>query len=381
MLPRYADEDKAKKEQSYSLRQLGLLRRRLLSLRKRVLLLLVVATAGVLAGAGYAIPRAIREHFVLSAAYQAYQELGMPADTIPVLIPVYSRPAYLQTVLQSLRVANHIEKVRKARRGLDNGDGIGQLRAHDTTRTNPAICVHVLQTVLIFSQDGSFPEITRLIESVNFTHVIHLRHNPPYWGLPSMLLRTDAPTASNVFFLLRFAMDWLRCPAAIVLESDIMLAPDGLDYFRWAHGQVVSDPELQERVFTINGYYELSRPDHDPYQFTTEEYGFMVWGWLCPGFSWPLIRSGWTWFGNWDITLEESVRKPSGKVSLSPVVSRTRNIGMQGINFDIRDPSEVKKWTSLYLPPAPIDFRDKRLRILPGRPNMPATAATPPDPQ
>jgi len=90
----------------------------------------------------------------------------------------------------------------------------------------------------------------------------------------------------------------------------------------------------------------------------------MVWGWLCPAHSWPMIRSGWTWFHNWDITLEERVRKPSGLVSLSPVVSRTRNIGMQGINFDVRNDSEAEKWTKLYITAESTDFRGRKPTLL-----------------
>lgn len=118
-----------------------------------------------------------------------------------------------------------------------------------------------------------------------------------------------------------------------------------------------------------------------------------VWGWLCPDFSWPRIKAGWTWFHNWDITMEESIRRPSGAwlraadglcrvarcaarqpveprlvlplsrpaglVSLSPMQSRTRNIGMQGINFNVNDPNEISKWHSLYIPNKPIDYSGK----------------------
>jgi len=132
-----------------------------------------------------------------------------------------------------------------------------------------------LQTVLVFSQDGGNPDVARLIEGVNFTRAIRLQHYPPYLGIPSYFVRTgawrprerrqvvrhvahprglpprricsshvavaacaDAPTAANVFYLLRFAMDYVGARAAIVLESDLILAPDGLDYFRWAYESV-----------------------------------------------------------------------------------------------------------------------------------------------
>jgi hypothetical protein len=231
---------------------------------------------------------------------------------------------------------------------------------HHRARVPPARA----QFVLVFSQDGRRQDIADAIASVGFTRTIHMLHSPPYGGVPSWFIRTDAPTASNVHFLLRFAFEYARAPAAIVLESDIMVGKDALRYFRWAHESVLADTDLRRSVFTINGYYERSTADGDLYAFTRREYGFMVWGWLCPAHSWPLIRSGWTWFHNWDITLEERVRRPSGLVSLSPAVSRTRNIGMAGINFNVHDPAEVARWEGLHVPNVTTDFTGRRPVLL-----------------
>lgn len=70
---------------------------------------------------------------------------------------------------------------------------------------------------------------------------------------------------------------------------------------------------------------------------------------MCPRASWERIYSGWTWFHNWDITLEYSVRRPSGLQSLTPNLSRMRNVGMQGINFNVQDPTEEARWQSVYM--------------------------------
>jgi hypothetical protein len=216
--------------------------------------------------------------------------------------------------------------------------------------------------VLVFSQDGSDAEVSALIEGArSIAPVVRLSHTPPYWGLPSRVIRTDAPTASNVHFLLTLAFEHVGARAAIVLESDIELGADGFDYFRWAYEAVARDAGLAARVFTVNGFHARSHPDADPFTVAADKHGFRVWGWLCPAWSWPRLKAGWTWFHNWDITVEESIRKPSGLLSLSPAVSRTRNIGMQGINFDIRDPEEVARWEGLYIPRAPTDFRGRPL--------------------
>jgi len=114
---------------------------------------------------------------------------------------------------------------------------------------------------------------------------------------------------------------------------------------------------------TINGYYEPSVKTNDPYTFSIHEYGFMVWGWLCPSWSYKDIKAGWTWFHNWDITVENNIRQPLQKYSLSPLISRTKNIGMKGINFDIQDPLEISKWENLYISSVPINYDNKILTI------------------
>lgn len=280
------------------------------------------------------------ENAELGRALAQWEELRgagkVTAATIPVLVPVYSRPEYLREVLQALKAAHNVEN-----------------------------------TVLVFSQDGQNEEVARLIAAVDFAPVLHLRHRQPYFGLPSLVLRTDAPTAANVFFLLSFAFEYARVRAAVVLESDIVPSPDFLDYFAWVEDALERDPDLRARVFTANGYYERSSPQlGDPFSVTTDEYGFMVWGWMCPGHSWPLIRDGWTWFHNWDITLEYSVRQPSGKVSLSPTISRMRNIGMKGINFNVNDPKETRRWLTLPVIAQHVNYAGQTLRVVPTRESL-----------
>lgn len=112
----------------------------------------------------------------------------------------------------------------------------------------------LLQTVLIVSQDGADSEVSKLIDSIDFMHVIHLRHSPPYPLIPRILLPSDTATAGNVWFLLRLAFEHLQVRAAVVLEADVTLSPDGLDYFRWAYEKTATNSRLREKVFSINGY-------------------------------------------------------------------------------------------------------------------------------
>ena len=93
----------------------------------------------------------------------------------------------------------------------------------------------------------------------------------------------------------------------------------------------------------------------------------MVWGWLCPRWSWQRLRDGWTWFHNWDINVEHSVRRPAGLVSLTPSVCRVKNIGMTGINFNVAasDVAAHQKFFGMYTPDRTFEFNKESLRFVP----------------
>ena len=187
-------------------------------------------------------------------------------------------------------------------------------------------------------------------------------HTQPYLNIPQRFYRTDAPTAANVKYLLTLAMEYLEASGAIVLESDIAPSPDFYRYFQWAGHHLARDPHLAQRVFTVNGFHHDSKASNDLFTMTADRYGFMVWGWLCPAHSWPLIRDNWTWYHNWDITMEYSIRRGvagNEKVSLSPMVSRVRNIGMTGINFNIPDKATQRRWLDLHAPAGPVKYKDE----------------------
>ena len=260
-----------------------------------------------------------------------------PRDAIPVLLPAATHPAYLAATLAALSRAR----------------GVGA-------------------TLLIASQDGDDAAVSAQLAAINFTTTLRLRHAPPLWGLPAALgLRSDAPTAANVFFLLRAAFDACGARAAIVLEADIEVAPDALDFFSWALDSAARDAALAPRLFTVSGFAERSAPpppgsgaaeDSRLFEVATDEAGFMVWGWAAPAQSWPQLRAAWTSYGNWDFAVERW-RRREGLISLAPAVSRTRHIGMQGINFNVQDAAEVRRWTGHYLPPHATEYAGREMRV------------------
>lgn len=79
---------------------------------------LALAVVAVLVPLLLTIGRGIRDVVELNRGLALYQSFGMPADTIPVLIPCYGRPHYLEQVLDALRKAHNVDKVRMTRARL-----------------------------------------------------------------------------------------------------------------------------------------------------------------------------------------------------------------------------------------------------------------------
>jgi len=267
-------------------------------------------------------------------------------DEIPILVPVYGRPEYLSKVLEALIHAKDVSK----------------------------------STVIFVSQDGSNPEINRLLQRAiddGDLPIVWMHHTRPFFGLlaqfikrclPTGTWKTDYATAANVYGLLYFGFEDLGSQAVIVLESDLEPSYDFYAYFKWAHIGVLQHQDHQERVWSINGYSKADQPaasqaalpatspmsspapgNVDPLYHLYAD-GFLVWGWCTSRRVWPLLRRGWTRFDNWDWAVQ-AARERSGRVSLSPRVTRIRNVGMKGINFDVRDGStEARQWLAVPLP-------------------------------
>lgn len=56
--------------------------------------------------------RAVIEQAEMRRATALYKELDLPRTTIPILMPAYSRAAYMREVLDSLKLASNVDKVR-----------------------------------------------------------------------------------------------------------------------------------------------------------------------------------------------------------------------------------------------------------------------------
>jgi hypothetical protein len=290
----------------------------------------VVLVVGAVVVGGWALLRALdtaAEQDEAARAVAAARTLGYKPDgpwPMVVLMPAHGRPAYLERVLHALAAAEHANR-----------------------------------TLVVVSQDGNDPAVSALLEAAALggagapLKLLRLRHRPPYWSLPSLVVRAEYATSANVRFLLSVAFDALQAPWAVVLESDLVPAPDALAYFAWAAGHFLL-PDAgpwADRVLCVNGFSDASRPGADPY--AVHPAPFVVWGWATARRLWPLFVAGWTRFDGWDYAVQR-LRVADHRFCVSPALSRIRNIGMQGINFNV-PPAEAARWDT-YLSPGPVPY-------------------------
>jgi hypothetical protein len=116
---------------------------------------------------------------------------------------------------------------------------------------------------------------------------------------------------------------------------------------------------LNYSLFTINGFQMNSRKDSDPKTFTED--GFVVWGWMMTQARWPIVKDEFTWFGNWDHQMQK-IRQDHQWKSLTPELSRTKHIGMKGINFNVESDDSV--WSRVYIEKQhkSIDYSDSNIK-------------------
>ncbi len=288
----------------------------MLTLAQTMITILCTSTLGLLIAAVFTRRRNAGE---TRRALEKVHLHGRTAGRIPILMPVCGRPHYLRQVLASLAQVKDIDKV-----------------------------------LLVISQDGRNPEVSALISAISCTEVIILRHARPFLGIFTFFLDSLHAVSANIRFLLDFAFVGIDSPYAIVLEDDLVCAPDFFYYFSWVSRHILAD----ERVLSVTGFNIHSRispeqnydPRNRPYDMIeNREEGrpkFTGWSWAITGAMWWRIRKDWSLLG-WDTGLDKTQRK-LGLVSYKPALGRVRNIGMQGgINFTETD--ENPKWTDVMI--------------------------------
>lgn len=251
------------------------------------------------------------------------------AYAYPILMPVYGRPHYLKEVLAALAQVKDIDK-----------------------------------TILIISQDGHNPEVSKLIGQINFTQTVLISHTRPFLGILAYFWDSLVAASTNIHFLLEFAFKKTEAKGAIVLEDDIVPSVDFYNYFRWTFAHVLPD----KKVLSVTGFNIDSRilpakkyqPQDYPYDLMENRENsrakFTGWSWGITREKWLQVRKQWS-FTSWDIGLDE-LQGRLGLISYKPVLARARNIGMQGgINFT--EAEDNPKWRDIYLSGEACDYNEQ----------------------
>ncbi|CAF2990857.1 unnamed protein product [Rotaria sp. Silwood2] len=230
---------------------------------------------------------------------------GVRNKFMPILMPVCDRPHYLKRVLD----------------GLAKVDGINE-------------------TLVIISQDCALSSITSILSSIpSHIRTLILSHTPPYFSLPRYVDTNEYATSANVKFLLEFAFEYMLADGAILLESDLIPSVDFYRYHQWAYRNLLN--VNNSKILSIHAFNLYSTNLSDPY--TLFPRGFDSWGWSTARTRWPWFKNQWTKYKNWDSIVSRTAKQDEW-ICMLPKLSRTRMIGLKGINVNVYKESEKKRF-------------------------------------
>lgn len=242
---------------------------------------------------------------------------GVQDGFLPILMPVCDRPEYLKRVLQ----------------GLSKVDGIEE-------------------TMLIVSQDCAQIPIAALLNTFSRPiRMLILSHKPPYFSLPRLVYTNEYAISANIKFLLEFAFEHMLANGAIVLESDLVPSVDFYRFYQWTYRHILT--RNHSKVLSIHSFNLRSTNQSDPYLLSAS--GFDSWGWSTARTRWPWLKTEWTKFKNWDMTISKRGERDQWKC-LRSHLSRTRMIGFQGINVNVETKAVEKQFNDVYLSEKRIDY-------------------------
>jgi hypothetical protein len=188
-----------------------------------------------------------------------------------------------------------------------------------------------------------------------------LPHTPPYFSLPGYVHSNEYATAANVKFLLEFAFEYMLADGVILLESDLIPSVDFYRYHQWTYRNLLA--VNNSKILSIHAFSLYSTNESDPYALYP--YQFDSWGWSTARTRWNWLKTQWTKYNNWDITINRKL-KTDKWICLLPKLSRTRMIGLKGINVNVKIESEKKQFEeNMYMSDKKIDYNEKKPKILP----------------
>ena len=166
-------------------------------------------------------------------------------------------------------------------------------------------------------------------------------------------------TSANVRFLLEFAFEHMLADGAILLESDLIPSVDFYRYHQWTYRTVLMRND--SKVLSVHAFNLHSANASDPYALFPAK--FDSWGWSTARTRWAWLKKQWTLYNNWD-TIVSRAAKRDGWICMLPRLSRTRMIGLKGINVNVKIDHERQQFEEkMHMSGKSIDYVGKEPKI------------------
>jgi len=132
---------------------------------------------------------------------------------------------------------------------------------------------------------------------------------------------------------LSYSFDNLKYDFVVMAEDDIVVAKDSLKLLEYMHNKT-------KNISSVIFYNLFSRSfSNDDVQLSTKLFKnnlFVPWGWGTTKINWNnFIKSFWdhTYQNGWDHNLSIKMKKDKKMFSITPCISRSKNIGIFGVNY------------------------------------------------
>ncbi len=176
-------------------------------------------------------------------------------------------------------------------------------------------CEGIEHAKLVFVAHESPQQVFDLIESFKYREKVILKVEDIHFSTPKQAIN------HNLFLGLKYGFDFNESEFCIVIEDDVVLAPDTIHFMN----SCLSKFGNQKRFRGINSFSLNSPEDSDKGDVVKINYG-LGWGWCLNRRNYLNLLKFWTGSeeNHWDYFIEPYVR--TGFL-VSPIYSRSRNIG------------------------------------------------------
>lgn len=160
-------------------------------------------------------------------------------------------------------------------------------------------------------------------------------------------------------FLFEFAFEYMLANGAILLESDLIPSVDFYRYHQWTYRNLLT--RKNSTILSIHSFNIQSTNLSDPYVLFAR--GFDSWGWSTARTRWSWLKSQWTKYKNWDRIISQSAKRDQW-LCMIPRLSRTRMIGLKGINVNVKTELDRKRFEEdMYMSEKTIEYNEKKPNI------------------